>query len=153
MKKLIYFLCFSLTFLVFNSCVDGQESKQEILEKIAKDQVFVDYQKLVNKLQIDIASKKFDIRPIHEELIKHVNYGFCDIPTSLVSKYKGGEEYLQLNCNMDNAKNALTKKYPDFSNFTREEYKKIREISAEAGLLATEKEMIETISSEIKSKQ
>jgi hypothetical protein len=137
--------CLLIFFLGLNSCQRNQESTQEILEQIAKDKAYVDYQKIKNDLAVSIASNEFDLEGLHYVLDKYSNLKFCNIPTSVVEPFKGGKEYLTLNCKLDKSVELFYKKYPIYEKLSTEERKKIRLISIENGYLPSNGSISKTI--------
>jgi hypothetical protein len=157
MKNLITNFIACTIFFFFFSCTDSKEQiedqNMQFLEQVANDPVFIEYQKIRNKLAIGVAANQFEIAAINTELDKYPEQYICNISTSLVSQFKGGAEYLQLHCDLDKAAIALHEKYPNISKIKAEERLRILEISAENGLLPSVQQMAAILKSERKKSQ
>jgi hypothetical protein len=150
-SKLGIFLAMFFFFFACNSKEQTEDLNLQYLEQIAKDDLFVDYQKIVNKLANGIAGKAFDLKAIHQELDKHPTKSICDLDPNILTPYAGGVDYAALHCELDKAAIKLHEKYPDFAKLSFAQSKKIRELSAQMGLIPSASQMVRSMKNELKN--
>jgi len=98
---------------------------EAIIATIAADPDYDLYQKqgLLNAGYI--SQSYYDLDGIHNYIRDHIeehpaNAGFCSIPVEEISKFRGGREYIEINCAMEAALLRLAEKYPQFSTLGQE---------------------------------
>jgi hypothetical protein len=137
MKKILLVLI-PLLGINLSSCqkADTAATKQELLQKIASDPVYVEFQKALYAQMALIAQNAWDVKAAAEVVFSldatYDNIPLCDLPKNLFSKVRGSDVFFESSCRLDKAMDELDKKY-DFFKMPDEQIDEIKELFLKNG--------------------
>jgi hypothetical protein len=145
MKKInTFFLACTMMLLSF-ACDNEPKGKESNLDQIASDPVFAEYQNAIDQNAIAVASSSYDLEKIGVVLRKNMGIPICDLSTKLFENIRGGHEYQQNACRIDQKQEELFAKYSNFSALSSSERTKIRQIASQKGIIPSQKEMVKKL--------
>lgn len=128
MKNLICFMFFVSIY----SCATESQHKEDLLNTIATDPLYFDFQSYIELSATKILDKSFDLNAIHNYLDNHnVQDNYCNVVIDEKFEIKGLSEYLQIHCDMDIARGKLVEKFPVFDKLSKDQIRSINKVYRE----------------------
>lgn len=132
MKRMILLFACVLMGMSVSSCQKTDSTAIGLLETIANDPIYIEYNKIMYERMALIAQKAWDMDGVEDLYLKlEAKYGvdadICDIPPHEFDALRGGRIKQESDCKLDKVMDKLSEKY-SFFKMSDEDRKEIREI-------------------------
>lgn len=138
------FLLVFVSLLCCLSCSSQQENQSSVqdsvLKSIAADELYVDWNALLQENMTNMALKVYDLEGIIKMLEdKKADISITQVPKEAFLAFKGGIEYYRINSELEKLSKQVTQKYPMMRDFTQEDFLKLKEYCTKCNSVDTRK--------------